>query len=136
MRISIRAGLCTGCMNCQTVCSLTRTGVINRSSSAIRVLLDLFGGRHAHAYCRQCPDSKCAGACPEGAIRRVASTGAWVIRGEMCIMCGLCVEACPFGAVFPGADGLPPLKCDLCGGDPACIEACRFDAIELVEDGG
>jgi Fe-S-cluster-containing hydrogenase component 2 len=133
-RFTVRSELCTGCMNCQTVCSLLHGGSMDRSRSTIRVMLDIFSGRHSHVYCRQCPSPECAGACPAGAIRRVPSTGAWVIDADSCTMCGLCVKACPFGAVFLPGDGGPPLKCDLCGGHPACLEACGFDAIISAEE--
>ena len=53
----------------------------------------------------------CAKACPQGAIEIVTSTVLkdnkyYVEKYEVdtgyCIQCGLCVEACPFDAVFMG----------------------------------
>lgn len=52
-----------------------------------------------------------------------------VIEGK-CVGCGLCVKACPFGAIVL-EDRLAVIdlgKCTLCG---ACVQACKFDAIEL-----
>lgn len=131
---TVRSGVCTGCMNCQTVCSILHGGKVDISASAIRVELELFTGAHSHIYCRQCARPECAGACPAEAIVMDSTSGAWVLLEDRCTGCGLCVEACPFGAIFPRGSGLPPLKCHLCGGNPACAEACAFGAILPVEE--
>jgi len=72
-------------------------------------------------------------ACPSGAITHDGSSGAWIVDRDSCILCGSCVEACPYGAMG-WLEGRGPVKCDLCGGDPVCAEACRFGAIRFVEE--
>ncbi|MDI6775462.1 MAG: electron transfer flavoprotein subunit alpha [Verrucomicrobiota bacterium] len=55
------------------------------------------------------------------------------VVAEKCVGCGVCVKACPFGAVKleERLAAIDPAKCTLCG---ACVEPCRYDAIELRKD--
>lgn len=133
-RFTVRSDLCTGCMNCQTVCSLLHSGKQHRSASAIRVNLEPFTGKNSHLFCRQCENPECRQSCPVNAIAKDPCSGAWKIDYDLCTKCGICVEACPFEAMFWYENDKKPLKCDLCGGAPACIEACRFSVIIPEEE--
>jgi carbon-monoxide dehydrogenase iron sulfur subunit len=135
MKLRVISSLCTGCLNCVTVCSLARTGRQDPAASVIRVKLDLFSGSHSHIWCRQCAKAPCASSCPRGAIERNNETGAWEIRESECVDCGLCADACPFGALFLSPLNSHPQKCDLCGGEPLCADACTFDAITVERCG-
>ncbi|MCP4646847.1 MAG: 4Fe-4S dicluster domain-containing protein, partial [bacterium] len=127
--LSIRMDICTGCMNCQTVCALSRADAQDKFASAIRVNLQLFSGRHTHTYCRQCTKPACREVCVVNAISLNSETGAWIVSDTLCVKCGRCVDACPNGAMFLKKETTVPFKCDLCGGNPVCVEACTFNAI-------
>lgn len=51
--------------------------------------------------------------------------------GNACICCGLCIRACPSGAISPSAEGifLDRDRCRHCG---SCAEACTSGALSLV----
>jgi ferredoxin len=78
-----------------------------------------------------------AGSCPD---RECKSLLEYRIIPDKCTMCGLCVEACRYGAIHgekrkPFASGYPPFeirqkRCVKCGD---CLPACPYGAIEIVE---
>ena len=53
------------------------------------------------------------------------------VRKDQCIGCGMCVDACAYGAIrmaeYPEID---PYKCRLCG---SCVQACPSEALALNE---
>lgn len=53
------------------------------------------------------------------------------VREDQCIGCGMCVDACAYGAIrmaeYPEID---PYKCRLCG---SCVQACPSEALALNE---
>ena len=59
--------------------------------------------------------------------------GAVVVDEEKCTGCGLCVMACPYGAVRLDPVTGKAIKCDLCGGEPVCVKHCPFGALAFVE---
>jgi Fe-S-cluster-containing dehydrogenase component/CRP-like cAMP-binding protein len=110
--------------------------------------------------CQHCKHPACMLECPTGAIGR-DPRGDVFVREELCVGCGACVKACPWGSVqlaprapaggprsvvravpdgsAPAGGGQPALvavKCDTCRGvasGPACVSACPVDAIARVE---
>jgi len=124
---------CSGCKICELVCGIHHFGVNNPKKSGIRVMV-----LYPHpvirmpVVCSQCKEPKCADGCPTNAI--VRKDGIVHIDEELCISCQMCVESCPFGAIYVHPDISMPFKCDLCGGDPKCVQACPNHALVLVPE--
>ncbi len=70
--------------------------------------------------------------CPAGVCRELIE---YVIDPEKCTGCGVCLRACPHGAIS-GAKKEPhvidPLTCRKCG---ICAEGCTFEAITVYSGG-
>jgi len=56
------------------------------------------------------------------------------IDEKLCIGCGICEDACPFGAIEV-VDGVAVVNetCTLCG---ACVEVCEVEALSIEPEGG
>ncbi|HKM09444.1 MAG TPA: 4Fe-4S dicluster domain-containing protein [Candidatus Methanomethylophilaceae archaeon] len=88
--------------------------------------------------CFHCEDPPCIKVCPVDAIKVSAEYGIQV-DGSVCIGCGSCVLACPFGVPIVNSSSGKMVKCDLCidrqkeGKQPACVENCPYGALILTD---
>lgn len=83
--------------------------------------------------CKQCEEPACVFACPIEAISVNIKTEAVHVDATACEGCGLCAEACTYGAIrIVHRDGKKrAVVCDLCEGEPECAKWCPFAVIEL-----
>ncbi|RJQ09448.1 MAG: 4Fe-4S dicluster domain-containing protein [Bacillota bacterium] len=117
--------LCVGCRLCEIVCSMRDEGTVNPKRARIRVPAS-FPLPAPPIFCRMCPRPKCAEACPTGALD---AKDIRVLDRSKCDLCGACVKACPFEAIWKSPQEDVVLKCDLCGGDPLCAPHCPTGAL-------
>lgn len=117
--------LCTGCLQCELVCSINKAGIASSVYSRIRVAKDEEKGIFFPVICHHCEIPMCRKVCPVEAIQRDKVTGAVLINYALCLGCGVCVSACPFGAIQFSPEG-GVIKCDLCAGDPFCVKFCKM----------
>lgn len=128
---------CIGCKSCELACSLRNESTFNPSVSRISNIT-FIEGTYALPYnfvttCRQCADAPCLSSCPTKAIlRRKDQTKAVAIDRDQCIGCGVCIRACPFGAMLFDTTAKKAFKCEICGGDPACAQMCPTGAITFT----
>jgi Fe-S-cluster-containing hydrogenase component 2 len=124
---------CTGCRQCELVCSVKHTGTANPARSRIYTVKWEAEGFYLPMFCQQCIDAPCAAVCPKGAISTDKDLGREVINYDLCIGCKMCVMACPFGAMCVDAREGRVIKCDLCDGEPTCVSFCEAKALQYVD---
>ena len=123
---------CTGCRQCELVCSVFHSGASNPARSRIRVVKWEQEGIYLPMTCQNCEKPFCVEVCPTKACSIDKENQRVVIDAEKCIGCKTCIVACPFGA--PSYDHVDKvsIKCDYCDGTPQCAYFCTLKAIEYV----
>ncbi len=138
---------CWGCRTCELACKQE-----NRDPVGVRLIRVLeegpgwVDGRPEFAFhvqvCRHCDEPACMEACPEEALS-AREDGIVVLDDEACSGCGLCADACPYGAVGFDPDRHVARKCNLCfhrvdrGLVPACADnVCPGHCIYFGDPGG
>ena len=137
--ISVDHSECTGCRECEVVCSLYHYGECNPERSAIRVNRTEKDGlvEPVPVVCQQCERATCVEACPTEALFKDSVTGAVTIDSENCTGCEECNDACPAGCISIDRRNTVAVLCDLCGGRPQCIDLCHSHSLTLknTDDG-
>lgn len=134
---------CSGCQRCEMMCTLKNDGAAQQSIARVRVWdnynfgsgVDTNDGIYGNCQftvqsCKQCADPQCAKYCPVHAISADEETGARVVDEEVCIGCGMCSAACPWGMPQVNAQTGTSTKCVSCG---RCAEQCPNGAIKFID---
>ena len=95
---------------------------------------------HFPRSCLHCEDAPCVTVCPTGASHKRAADGIVLVEESLCIGCGLCAWACPYGAREMDPAEQVMKKCTLCvdriynenlppeDREPSCVRACPTGA--------
>jgi Fe-S-cluster-containing dehydrogenase component len=95
---------------------------------------------HFPKSCLHCEDAPCVTVCPTGASYKRAEDGIVLVDEDMCIGCGLCAWACPYGAREMDLAAGVMKKCTLCidriynetfeevDRTPSCVRTCPANA--------
>jgi anaerobic carbon-monoxide dehydrogenase iron sulfur subunit len=124
---------CTGCRQCEVVCSVFHNSASNPSRARIRVLKLDDVGFYSPMSCQNCDKPNCTEVCPAKACHRDLKTNKVIIDKTKCIGCKTCILGCPFGAPSFDNDDRVTIKCDFCDGVPQCVAACETKAIDYVD---
>lgn len=123
---------CIGCRSCELICSFNKNGHFNPKQSAVSVLTYEEAAISVPVMCMQCEDPSCKKVCPTEAISK-NEVGAVVFDDNKCIVCKMCVSACPLGNITFDSKERKVVKCNLCDGDPKCAQFCPSGAIQYKE---
>ena len=124
--------LCTGCKQCEMVCSFAHEGAYSPALSRIRLVRFEDKCLSVPVTCAYCERPVCEEVCPTGAMTTDPQKGTARVVEAKCIGCKECVSACPIGAVEIHPEKGVAFRCDLCEGDPACVKACPTGALKYV----
>jgi Fe-S-cluster-containing dehydrogenase component len=95
---------------------------------------------HFPKSCLHCDDAPCVTVCPTGASHKRSEDGIVLVTEDLCIGCGLCAWACPYGAREMDPIENVMKKCTLCVDRiysdtlpeedriPACVRTCPSSA--------
>jgi len=95
---------------------------------------------HFPKSCLHCDDAPCVTVCPTGASHKRSEDGIVLVTEDLCIGCGLCAWACPYGAREMDPVENVMKKCTLCVDRiysdtlpeedriPACVRTCPSSA--------
>ena len=122
---------CTGCRQCEIICSFRHKSVCGRNDSLIRIVSDDRALTNRGLFCHHCKKPVCVQLCPVGAIARDEEIGLVSIDIAKCMGCGLCT-GCPLGGILMDEESGLARNCDLCGGSPACVEFCPPGALQYL----
>ena len=125
---------CDGCGICELACSQAKEGVFNPQLSRIRVMC-VEHTTNAAITCRQCEDAECIQACVKEKALEMKERVLWC-DPDKCNLCSWCIEACPFGALFPDHVQKKVMACDLCLNEridekPPCVYYCPKEALSV-----
>jgi Fe-S-cluster-containing hydrogenase component 2 len=122
---------CIACGKCELACAFGH-GSEGRPA-ATRIHIHRRGPElGTPVVCFQCHEAACVAICPTQALIRNPRTGAIDVRYERCVVCRMCVPACPFGNMIWDEPYHRVAKCDLCGGAPKCVPFCPTGALQYV----
>lgn len=102
--ILVLSNNCKGCHRCEIACIAAHNDMSLKEATKVReqytprvhvVATEEF---KTTVRCHQCDNAPCSLICPTGAIRQ-AETGDIIMNRSLCMGCGMCINACPYGAI-------------------------------------
>lgn len=119
-KIYLNPERCIGCRSCEVACEREH----GHPRISVGTVSDLAA---VPLYCHQCDAAPCAAVCCTGSLRQDGDMVKF--NPDLCTLCGLCLVACPFGAIE--LDSMVQ-RCDMCGnGTPVCVTTCPAEALVL-----
>lgn len=146
---------CNGCYNCQLSCKDEHVGndwtpvakpqpdtghFWYKISETVKGSVPKVRVHYMHELCQHCDDAPCIKSCRQNAIYK-RDDGIVIIDPGKCRGNRVCVDACPYGAIYINSDLNIAQKCTFCahlldGGwkEPRCVQSCPTDALVFGEE--
>ena len=150
---------CIGCYACSVGCAVSRGLPAGERWAKVKEYVSgtfpNLAITNLPTACMQCENAPCLAVCPTGATTK-GEDGVIIVDDEVCIGCGMCIQACPYGARTivkdiisnHGADGPTTheakhqaklkanvaRKCEFCSDrrarneEPLCVKTCVANA--------
>jgi len=120
--------MCSECEDCVNACKKTHGTARVRKVGLIPI------------FCMHCPPdiAPCRKICPSNAIELMDEGDGEILKvnEEKCILCKLCIMACPVGTIVYDKEKKSVRKCTLCFDSdkiiPACVDACKDNALNVL----
>ncbi|MGD8529642.1 MAG: 4Fe-4S dicluster domain-containing protein [Syntrophobacterales bacterium] len=140
----IDSSTCIDCKGCMTACKVENKVPAGNWRNWIKqedpdfenlYHLENTGSMHFQpGNCMHCDNPTCVQACPTSATYKSEKDGTVKVNDKLCIGCGSCIPACPYGARYRHPEKKIVDKCDFCerrrarGELPACVVTCPTKA--------
>lgn len=124
--LAFKVDKCTGCGECMKACSKAFFKKEDPKLSAIQIYKN--NTINLSKKCTQC--GECIPACPGNALSRNKATGVVMLDKNLCVGCLACIGYCTEHNMFYHDDYNEPIKCVACG---ICVKACPNGALSIVE---
>lgn len=128
-RLCVDENSCTDCRICQLVCSARYNGIYSPKLARLNKKAGIMPDTTRTDVCQNCIDAPCVAACPAEALIQSDGQGMVTLDESLCTGCAICVDECPFNAIWFNEETELAYKCELCGGSPECEKRCPTEAI-------
>jgi Fe-S-cluster-containing dehydrogenase component/formate-dependent nitrite reductase membrane component NrfD len=131
---------CIGCHACTVACKTEHEVPLGQFRTWVKYVDK---GRYptttremAVLRCNHCTDAPCVKACPTTALF-TRDDGIVDFDNERCIGCKMCMQACPYDAIYIDENTHTAAKCNFCahridqGLEPACVVVCPTESIHV-----
>jgi tetrathionate reductase subunit B len=149
---------CNGCYSCQIVCKDEHCGndwtpyakpqpdtgqFWGKMNEYVRGQVPQVKMAYVFVPCQHCKNAPCIVACPTKGALYTRPDGLVIIDPKKCTGCQLCIDACPYGAIFYNESFHLAQKCTGCAHlldrgypikEPRCADACPTGAIKFGEE--